>query len=187
MARSRRGRACLCRGRRIAAAVAAAVQLVEPLDPVEHVLDGPYLRSGERPHLRGGQPQRIGLLGGVAVAQQPGRGVHGDPGEQGGQVREVVVHRRGRHRRSGAVPAGGALGGQVVAPRGDLAGSDGGDPVVPVPGREPGGEPVQVPGDLPRHLIGPHAPHRQIEVPLSPGAETVAGLTETNVKINYLS
>jgi hypothetical protein len=65
--------------------------------------------------------------------------------------------RRGRaclcNRHRAAVPAGGAFGGQVVAPRGDLAGRDGGDPVVPV-GR-PGGEAVRVPGDLPRHLVGP--------------------------------
>lgn len=87
--------------RSAAAAVAAAVQRVESLDPVEHVLNGPHLRSGQRPYLRGGEPQRVDLLGGVAVAQQPGRGVHGNPGEQGRKVGEVVVHRRGRHRRRG--------------------------------------------------------------------------------------
>ena len=75
----------------------------------------------------------------------------------------------------------------MVAPRGDLAGSDGGDPVVAIPVCEPGGEPVQVPGDLPGHLVGPHAPHRQVEVPLSPGTEAVAGVTEAAIKISYLS
>jgi hypothetical protein len=52
--------------------MAAAVQLVEALDPVQHVLDRPYLRSAEHPDLRCGQPQRLDIVGRIAVAQQPG-------------------------------------------------------------------------------------------------------------------
>src|SRR5271165_3487034 len=40
-------------GGRLAAAVAAPVELVEALDPVQHVLHCPHLRVGERPGLRG--------------------------------------------------------------------------------------------------------------------------------------
>jgi hypothetical protein len=57
--------------------------------------------------------QRSGLVG-SSVAQQPGRGVNGDPGEEGGQVGEVVVDRRRRHTGSGPVAADVAFGGQVV-------------------------------------------------------------------------
>jgi len=78
-------------GRLAAAAVAASVEPVEALDPVQHVLHCPHLWAGERPDLRGGQRQRLDLLGRVAVPQQPGRGVDGDPGEQGRQVGEVIV------------------------------------------------------------------------------------------------
>ena len=168
--------------------MAASAELVEALDPVQHVLHRPHLRAGERPDLRGGQPQRLDLLGRVTVTQQPGRGVDGDPGEQGRQVGEVVVDRRRRHRRRGAVPAGAAFGGQVVPPGGDLARGDGRNPVVPEPGDEPVGEPLQVPLDLPGHLLGPDAPYRQVEVPLRPRGKAVdRGLGEVPLKIDYLS
>src|SRR2546421_2218768 len=100
---------------------------------------------------------------------------------------EMIVHRRRRHPGHGSVTADGAFGGQVVAPGGDLAGGDRGDPVVAKSFGEPAGEPVQVPGDLPGHLVRPYAPHRQVEVPLGPGAEAVIGLSETAVRIDYLS
>jgi hypothetical protein len=64
---------------RVVTAVAAAVELVKALDPVQHVLCRPHLRSGERPDLGGGQPQRLDLLGRVTVVHHPGRGVDGDP------------------------------------------------------------------------------------------------------------
>ena len=46
---------------------------------------------------------------------------------------------------------------------------------------------LQVPGDLPGHLVGPYAPNRQVEVPLRPGGEAVVGLAGAPVKIDYLS
>jgi len=167
--------------------VAAAVELVEALDPVEHVLHCPHLRAGERPDLRGGQWQRLDLLGRVAVPQQPGWGMDGDPGEQGREVGEVVVDRRWRHRRRGAVPADVAFGGQVVPPGGDLARGDGGDPVVPEPGDEPAGEPLQVPADLPGHLLGPYAPYCLVEVPLRPCGDAVIGFGGIPARGDYLS
>ena len=99
----------------------------------------------------------------------------------------MVVDRRRRHRRRGAVPADGAFGGQVVPPGGDLARGDGGDPVVPEPGGEPAGEPLEVPLDLPGHLVGPYAPDRQVEVPLRPRGNAVIGLGGAPVRIDYLS
>src|SRR5260370_18841205 len=174
-------------GGRLVAAVAAAVELVEALDPVEPGVRCPHLRAGERPDLRGGQWQRLDLLGRGAVPQQPGWGVDGDPGEQGRQVRQVVVDRRRRHRRRGAVPAGGAFGGQVVPPGGDLARGHSGDPVVPEPDGEPDGESLKVPLDLRGHLVGPDASYREVEVPLRPRGKAVAGLAGTPVKIDYLS
>jgi hypothetical protein len=86
-----------------------------------------------------------------------------------------------------AVTAPVALSGQVVAPGGDLARGDGRDPVVAEPGGEPAGEPLQMPGDLPGHLIRPYAPNRQVEVALRPDGETVIGLAEALVEVDYLS
>jgi hypothetical protein len=145
-------------GRLVAAAVAAAVQLVEAFDPVQHVLDRPHLRLGKGADLRSRKAEQVDLLSRVAVAQQSGGGVHGDPGEEGGQVGEVIVDRGRCHRGRGAVTAEVAFFGQVVAPGGNLARGDGRDPVVAEPGGEPVGEPLQMPGDLPGHLIRPYAP-----------------------------
>ena len=125
MARSRNDRGVPVHRRHPAAAVAAPVQLVEALDPVQRVLHRAHLRSGERPDLRGGQRQRLDLLGRVTVAEQPGGGLHGDPGEERGQVGEVIVDRHGRHPGHGAAAAGVSFGGQVVAPGGDLARGNG--------------------------------------------------------------
>jgi hypothetical protein len=76
----------------------------------------------------------------VAMAQHSCGGVDGDPGEQGGQVGEVVVDRGRRHPGRGAVAAEVAFSGQVVAPRGGLARGDSRDPVVAEPRGEPSDE-----------------------------------------------
>ena len=55
------------------------------------------------------------------------------------------------------------------------------------PGGEPAGESLEVPGDLARHLVGPYAPHRQIEVPLRSRDQAVVGLDQAPIKIGYLS
>ena len=75
----------------------------------------------------------------------------------------------------------------MVPPGGDLARGDGGDPVVPEPGGEPGGESLEVPLDLPGYLLGPYAPYRQVEVLLRPRGKAVAGLGEAVLRIGYLS
>ncbi|WP_243726920.1 hypothetical protein [Actinocrispum wychmicini] len=138
------------RGWRLAAAVvAAALEAVESLQSVEHVLDRADLRLRQRAGRRRGQGEQLHPFGRIPMRQCLGRGMRDGPGEQRREVREVVVHRSWRHRLCSALGehADGG-GGQVVAPAGDLARGDRRDPVVPVAVGEPIPEPVQVPGDL---------------------------------------
>ena len=55
----------------LAAAVAAAVELVEALEPVQHVLDGPQLRTGKGADRRS-RKASPGPSSRVTVVQQPG-------------------------------------------------------------------------------------------------------------------
>jgi hypothetical protein len=135
----------------------------------------------------GGQRQRCDILGGVAVAQQAGGGVRGDPGEQRRQVREVVVDGRRRHRRGRAVAAAVADGGQMVAPGAHLARGDGREPVVPESVDDPGGEALQMPGDLDGDLCRADPAHGQIEVALRPHRQAVVGRIEVLGKPDHLS
>ncbi|MGV9595464.1 hypothetical protein ACWDR1_02245 [Streptosporangium sandarakinum] len=137
--------------------------------------------------LRGGQRQRGDLLGGVAVAQEAGGGVRGDPGEQRRDLREVVVDGRRRHRRGRAVASDVAGGGQVVAPGAHLARGDGREPVVPEAVGDPGGEALQMPGDLGGDLGRADPAHGQFEVALRPDWEAVVGRIEVFGKPDHLS
>ncbi|WP_186403946.1 hypothetical protein [[Actinomadura] parvosata] len=160
---------------------------MEGLDPVHDVLDSADLGGSQGTHLRGGQWQRGDLLGRVAVSEQPGGGVRGDPGEQCRQVREVVVDGCGGHRLPLAVAAGVAGGGQVVAPDGDFARGDGREPVVAEPARHPRDESREVAGDLSGDLRRADSAHGQVEVALAPGGEAVVGRIEALGEPDHLS
>ncbi|WP_322768864.1 hypothetical protein [Frankia sp. Cr1] len=162
------------RWRRVGVAVGAAGQPVEPLDPVQHVLHRPDLRIPQRPRRGRWQPQQLHLAGGVAVAQQPGRGVHRGPGEERRQMRQVVVHRRRRHQLDPAVgERAHRAGGEVFAPADHFPAGDRRDPVMAEPGGEPGMEPAQVAADLAGDLGRADPAHRQLQVPTDPHRHAV--------------
>ena len=59
--------------------------------------------------------------------------------------------------------------------------------VVAEPGGEPVCEPLQMPCDLPGHLVRPYAPHRQVKVAVYPDSEAVVDVAGAPVDIDYLS
>jgi len=169
------------------AAVVAAGEPVEALQPVQDVLDGADLLHAERPRFGRREPERLHPLGRVAVRQQLVGGVRGDPGEQRRQVGQVVVHCRRRHRRAAAVLAGVAVRGEVVTPGGHLPRGDRGHPVVAVRVGEPVAEPGQVPGDLARDLPGADPTDRKVEVVLGPHVQGIVGRIEVGRQPEHLS
>jgi hypothetical protein len=122
----------------------AALHQGKPFQPIAQVLQRPHLRIGQGPRLKRRQRQPRQALGRIPGSEHPGR-LGGDPRGEPGQRGEMIVHRRRRQP-----------GYELALPSRHVASRHSRDAIVTVGLSEAHSEPLQVQGDLGRHLLRAH-------------------------------